>query len=235
MMVNMATTVLDRELYDESLAAEVLGINQRTLHYWLEGGTYRDKTYAPIIRREATSSHTVTWGEFVEARYLREYRRSLNARMPDLRAFITYLRDELGVPYPLAHSRPWVGPGRRLLIAAQEEAGLPPELWTCVEPQTGVTLLLPAAESFLERVVFEGGDEHGYVVRLHPRGLDSPIVIDPDVRFGTPVVAGIPTGSLAEQVEAGDSIESVARDFDLDLADVIEALSYEGLERDQAA
>ena len=118
--------------------------------------------------------------------------------MQRLRAFIEHLRDELGVPYPLAHARPWVGPGRHLFISfisAQEQEGLPPELWACVEPQSGVMLLLPPAESFLERVEFDG-EENGVVVRLRPSGPDSAVVIDPEVRFGSPVVSGIPTWTL---------------------------------------
>lgn len=230
----MSSTVLDRELYDEALAAEVLGVPRPTLHYWLEGGERGGRTYAPVLRPAATGSHIVTWGEFVEARYLREYRRSLGASMQSLRGFIEYLRNKVGVPYPLAHARPWVGPGRHLFIAAQEEAGLPPKLWACVEPQTGVMLLLPPAESFLERVEFDG-EEDGIVVRLRPSGPDSQVVIDPEIRFGSPVVQGIPTETIAEQVEAGDSIESVARDFNLDLATVIDALSFEGFGRAHVA
>ena len=63
------------------------------------------------------------------------------------------------------HGRGW--PGRHLFISAQERAGLPPDLWACVEPQTGVMLLLPPAESFLERVEFDG-EENGVVVRVRP-------------------------------------------------------------------
>jgi uncharacterized protein (DUF433 family) len=226
----VALTVLDRELYDEALAAEVLGVPRPTLHYWLEGGDRGGRTYAPVIRPEATGSRVVTWGEFVEARYLREYRRSLGASMQSLRAFIGYLRNELGVPYPLAHAQPWVGPGRHLFISAQEQAGLPPELWACVEPQTGTMLLLPPAESFLERVQFDT-EEDGVVIRLRPSGPGSLVVIDPEVRFGSPTVRGIPTETIAEQVAAGDSVESVARDFELDLATVIDALRFEGADR----
>lgn len=94
----MTPTVLDRELYDEALAAEVLGLPRPTLHYWLEGGERRGRSYAPVLRPVATGSHTVTWGEFVEARYLREYRRSLGASMQRLRAFIEHLRDNSVCP-----------------------------------------------------------------------------------------------------------------------------------------
>lgn len=60
-------------------------------------------------------------------------------------------------------------------------------------------------------------------------------MIDPEVRFGSPAVRGIPTESIAEQVAAGDSIESVGRDFGLDPATVIDALRFEGVDRAHAA
>jgi len=219
-------TVLDRELYEEPLAAQVLRVPPSTLHWWLEGGTRRGHVYDPVLRPHPTGSKNVTWGELVEARYLREYRRTLGVQLSSLRAFIGALRAELDVPYPLAHARPWVGPGRHLFVSAQQQAGLPAELWACYEPPTGIALLTHPAESFLERVEFDD-DENGVVVRLRPAGRESPVVIDPDVRFGSPSVSGIPTESIAELVEAGDSIESVARDFELKLRDVIAALSYE--------
>lgn len=221
-------TVLDRELYEESLAARLLGIAVSTLHWWLEG---RDQ-YLPVLRSQPTGSRVVTWGEFVEARYLREYRRTHGVPLSKLRNFITFLRTELDVPYPLAHARPWVGPDRRLFIDAQDEAELDPDWWACVEPQTGVMLLTYPAESFLERVEF---DDTGVVARLHPAGRESPVVIDPEVRFGSPAVRGVPTENIAEQVTAGDSVESVAADFDLPLSVAIAALNYEDPGSDQAA
>lgn len=234
MIGSVSHHVLDRELYDEALAARMLGVPRPTLHYWLEGGERRGRIYEPILRPAATGSRAVTWGEFVEARYLREYRRTLGAPMPRLRAFVEHLRDELGVPYPLAHAKPWVGPSQRLFISAQDEAGLPPELWAVVEPHSGVMLLLPPAESFLQGVEFDD-EQEGVIVRIRPSGPDSQVVVDPEIRFGSPTVQGIPTETIADQVAAGDSVESVIRDFDLDLARVIDALKFEEANRTRAA
>lgn len=219
--------MLDRELYDEALAARVLGIAQSTLHYWLEGGMKRGRLYEPVLRPQSTGSKLVTWGESVEARYLREYRRTLRVPLPELRLFINFLREQLQVTYPLAHSRPWVGPGRRLLIEAQERSGLPKELWPAImEPHSGQAMLLPEAANFLTRVEFDEEDD-GAVIRMYPAGRESPVVIDPQIRFGAPTVEGIPTESIAEQVRGGDSIEAIARDFDLELELIIAALSFE--------
>lgn len=73
------------------------------------------------------------------------------------------------------------------------------------------------------------------VVRLHPAGKQSPVVIDPEVRFGSPSVSGIPTETLDEMVRAGDSIESVAQGYDFELDTVVAALDYERVRRQQAA
>ena len=54
------TTVLDREMYTEAGAARLLRVATATLHYWLEGGTRRNKAYQPVIREEPTGSRFVT-------------------------------------------------------------------------------------------------------------------------------------------------------------------------------
>jgi uncharacterized protein (DUF433 family) len=231
MIENVTTELLDRELYDESLAARTLGVPQSTLHWWLEGGVRRGRHYEPVLRTSPTGARSVTWGEFVEALYLREYRRNLGVPLAGLRNFIGFLRSEINVAYPLAYAHPWVGPQRRLLVRAQESADLPTDLWPAIyEPHSGVTMLLPEAERFLTRVEFDDQDS-GYVIRMYPAGKSSPVVIDPELRFGSPNVFGVPTEALAEQVRAGDLIENIARDFDLELDAVIAALNYENSSR----
>jgi hypothetical protein len=185
-------SLLERPLSEEVLASSVLDVPRSTLHWWLEGGERRGKVYPPVLRVEPTGSNEVTWGELVEARYLRAYRKDFGVKLGSLRAFIDLLRESVGVPYPLARARPWVGPDRRLLIQAQRDAELHPVLSPCYEPSSGQVLLTPPAQSFLERVEVDQ-EGTGVVVRLHPAGKESPVVIDPEVRFGSPSVAGIPT------------------------------------------
>src|SRR6266496_100751 len=119
----MSVTVLEREMYTEAAAARLLGVAQNTLNYWLEGGERRGKVYKPVIRVEPRGDRAaVTWGEFLEAGLLREYRRR-NVPMLELRDFIDKVRDRYGVPYPLADRRPYVS-GRDLLVKLQNDSGL---------------------------------------------------------------------------------------------------------------
>lgn len=167
----------------------------------------------------------VTWGEFVEAGYLREYR-AKRVPLPSLRRLIDYLRDKFGVQYPLAHYKPFVGAGRKLLLEAQQVAELPAAFWLVVGAEGHEVLLTPPSESFLERVEFApSGDK--WAERLYPAGKGSPVVMDPDYSSGAPTVEGIRTEALVELVDAGEPIEDVADTFGLHLAALKAALSYE--------
>jgi uncharacterized protein (DUF433 family) len=225
MMLPMAT-VLDREMYSDVEAARLLGVPVATFRRWLDGSVRSGVAYDPILRPTSTGSRTVTWGEYVEADYLRQYRKIHDVSLQSLRRFVKRLRDDFDVPYPLAHHRPWVGPGKRLLIAAQEEANLEPDLWSAYEPRSGVVLLTSPSESFLSRVTFDSGVDD-VALTIHPDGKQSPVVINPTVRFGSPTVCGISTESIVDAVNGGDSVEAVARDYGLTIADVASAITYE--------
>lgn len=85
----MNVKVLEREMYSEAEAARLLGVARNTLNYWLEGCERQGKTYKPIIRFEPKGGRAlVTWAEFVEAGWLREYRQSHGVPMAELRTFI---------------------------------------------------------------------------------------------------------------------------------------------------
>jgi uncharacterized protein (DUF433 family) len=71
------------------------------------------------------------------------------------------------------------------------------------------------------------------MVRFYP-WLNEPnevraVEIDPTRAFGRLVLAGtgIPTQAIAERFEEGDDIDVLARDFELDVAKVQQALRWE--------
>ncbi len=223
----MTVTVLDREMFSEGEAARLLRVPQGTLHYWLEGGVRKGKQYRPIIRESSRDRRTVTWAEFVEAGLLRQYRRERGVPMAELRAVIEKLRAELSVPYPLAHQQPFVGPGRQLVREIQDEVGLDPEYFLVAIAREQL-VLTSASESFVERVRWAHGVAAGW--RPH-EDARSPVLMDPEQRFGKPMIKGISTEVLWEHDEAGESVEAVAEDFGVSAKDVRWALSYENAQR----
>jgi uncharacterized protein (DUF433 family) len=196
-------------MYTEAAAARLLGVPQGTLNYWLEGGERRGKVYRPVVRVEPRGDRAaVTWAEFIEAGLLREYRRTHNVPMAELRAFIDLLRERYGVPYPLADRRPFVS-GRELLSRAQEDAGLDAEFCLVAEVRGQLVLTSPA-DSFVRRVTWEGDIAGEWRPHDDPR---SPVRMNPDVRFGRPAVAGVATEAFWEHEQSGESIEDIADEF----------------------
>jgi uncharacterized protein (DUF433 family) len=214
-----SVSVLEREMYSEAEAARLLGVPQQTLHYWLEGKNYRGREYSPVIREKPTGKRTVTWAEFVESGLLSQYRQQ-NVPLDEVRQFIAFLRDRMGVAYPLAHKRPWAVSGR-LVVEAQEATGLPREFWLYA-PVGDQPLLLPPAKEFLDRVDFK----HDEVVLWRPVP-GSPVVIDPDQRFGRPSVGGITTSAINDYAEDGYSYSEIAQEFGLTVREVQMAVAYE--------
>jgi uncharacterized protein (DUF433 family) len=219
----MSAIILDREIFSEAEASRLLRVAQGTLHYWLNGGQRRGRTYPPVIRTEPRDDRVVTWAEFVEAGLLRGYRRDLQVPMVEVRTFIDLLRTRFEIPYPLAHARPFVGEGKQLVWDAQEAAQLDPDFCLIAEVR-GQLVLTPASQAFFARVTWVDDLAAAWRPADDP---DSPVRIDPETRFGRPSIKGISTEVLWEQSESGASLQEIAEAFDLDVADVRWAVSYE--------
>ena len=214
----MAVTILDRELYTVAEAARLLRVPPRTLHNWLEGNVMRGRAYAPVIRVASTGSDTVTWGEFIEAAFLAEYRRVRRVPLQHIRPVIDDLRDRYGIPYPLAHYQPFVAD--RELIISDPEGG--PDRSKPLIAHRKQQLLL-AIDEFIGKVDFD----NDVALRLWPEGRRATVTIDPDVAFGLPVVRAARTEVIFEMFEAGDSMELIASGLDLTTSQVEDAIRFE--------
>ena len=84
-----------------------------------------------------------------------------------MRAFIDRLRSRLGVAYPLAHSTPFVGPGRRLLLEEQQASGLPGDFW--------LVAIADAHEPFAVDTVADAGRYRILLFVLFSFAMDHPM------------------------------------------------------------
>jgi uncharacterized protein (DUF433 family) len=213
-------TTLERPVYGVGQAAALLGLRQDRVQWWLNGYERRGVVYPPVIREVSTDSDTVTWGEFVELGYLREYRRA-RVSLQHLRPVIDRLREEYGVRYPLAHAKPLIY-DHQLVLKVQEEAGLDRSLAIVI--RSGQQLILaPEVEAYMQKVEFTDD----VVARIRPAGKTSPVVIDPDLAFGMPAIRGVATERIAELYRGGDSPAFLSETYELPVEDIRAAIAYE--------
>ena len=230
-MTKHPVSILERPVYGVSEAAGLLGLRSERARAWLDGYERQGVRYAPVIRTEPTGIEIVTWGEFVELGYLREYRRK-GVPLQRLRPVIDELRHEFQTPYPLATAKPFIY-GKELVLELQEKNDIPRSIAMVIS--TGQTIALAdEAMRFVKKVEFDPPDE-GEVRRLHPAGVASPVVIDPLIRFGQPSVQGVATERLWELFDAGESLAEIAEGYDLTPDLVRAAAAYEEQQRSLAA
>jgi uncharacterized protein (DUF433 family) len=224
--VHQSSTVLDQPIYSVTEAARLLEIVPSKLRRWLEGALVKGVAYAPVIRPSPRGGSDVTWGEFVEAGLLREYR-VRGVTLQHLRPFIEQLRGEYQVSYPLAHFKPMIDtPTRDLLVELkqlQDAVGLDDEL-SLVRVVSGQLAWAEPMKAFLDKVEF---DPAGIGRRMYPLGRAEPVVIDPEVAFGIPQIRGVRTEAIAEAIAAGESQRQVVADYGLTSDEVMAAVRWE--------
>lgn len=230
-MTVRAPAILERPVYGIVEAAGLLGLRPDRARAWLDGYERTGVRYPPVIRVEPTGDEIVTWGEFVELGYLREYRRK-GVPLQRLRPVIDELRQEFSTLYPLATAKPYVC-GKELVLELQQRNDIPRSIAIVVS--SGQTVALAdEAMRFFRKVEFDP-PERGDVQRIHPAGRASPVVIDPLVRFGRPCVQGVSTERLWELFDAGESIDEIAAGYDMSEEFVRAAVAYEEQQRSLAA
>ncbi|MEX2275366.1 MAG: DUF433 domain-containing protein [Actinomycetota bacterium] len=214
--------VLDLPLYSATEAGRLLGLQPPTLKRWLEGYTARDTWHPPIIRPEPTGADSVTWGEFVEAGFLHEYRTRLPLQR--IRPLVDAMREEFGVRYPLAHFQPLVDRKKReTLSRLQTMTKTPDELYLVRWRDQQLQWAAPV-EGFLDKVEF---DPYAVARRVFPLGRHVPVNIDPERSFGVPQIRGVRTETIVELLDAGEPADTVAGMWGLDEREVEAALTWE--------
>ena len=201
--------LVDRDVYNMGQVDRLLGLSHGTASRWIDGYTRRERRYEPLVRLETTGSETVTWGEFVEARLLAEYRRQ-GVSVFRMRPAIMALSDAFGTEYPLAAAQPFVSAeGRQLVLQIQQDTNLQLSLRFVVH---NGQMVLPSLEVRRFQQVADYDDDTVRRFRMAEN-----VVIDPEYASGEPTIAGrrLRVATVAEAIAAGEQREAVAEMWDI--------------------
>ncbi len=215
--------LLNRRVYGMLQVDRLLGLKNGTAQRWIDGYTRGSRQYAPIVRPESTGDELVTWGEFVEARFLASYR-ELDVPILRIRPVVEKLREQLNTPYPLAQARLYAA-SRELVRVIQDQTNLDEPLQIVVERNGQMHLTAPALD-FVGSVQFDDA-KSGVVRTMTPDQREPEVMLDPVRGFGEPTIDGIRTDILAELARAGDPPEMIAEIYGLSVEQVLAAGRFE--------
>lgn len=218
--------VLNAPAYPMSEAARYLRVSPATLRSWFIGRPYPTtrgtSQFQPLLKPARLEPTTLSFSNLIEAHVLRSLRTEHGVPLVAVRKALAYAERELKIDHLLLREELRTSGGALFLERYGELVNL---------SASGQLAVRKLFEAHLARV--EWGKLRS-AVRLYPfvfgEAVDAkPILIDPTIAFGRPVVdrAFVSTRSILERIDAGESVEDVASDYELSIDAVEEAVLFE--------
>ena len=194
-------------------------ISPRTLTYWYfpKGKDKRN------VLADRERGGQISYLQMVEAAFIATMRRS-GVSLDVIRDARNYLKTRWQAEYPFATYR-FKTDGKNLLMDFDQLDAMSGEGKILIPNKHG-----QLAWSKIVDFTFDQFDyEDDLAIRWHVKGPGALVVIDPSVAFGAPSVHGVPTTTLADRYQGGDSVAELADDFRLQAKDIGKALEFEGI------
>jgi uncharacterized protein (DUF433 family) len=220
----------DRDIaaYTLAEAAHYVRLPAATLRSWVLGRHYPTADgrgqFPPLIRPASRQPPLLSFSNLIEAHVLRSLRTEHGVSVKELRSALAYAERELGIDRLLLRGELLTDAGKLFL----ERYGALIEL-----SASGQLAMRRIFDEHLKRIEW---DSSKFPVRLYPflsaattPSEERPIVIDPRIAFGRPVVErkAITTSTIAERIDAGETVDDVAADYDLARSEIEQAILYE--------
>jgi uncharacterized protein (DUF433 family) len=208
-------------------AARYLRLPVGTLRSWVAGRAYPTaqghKTFAPLIRPAQREPLVLSFLDLIEAHVLRALRTEHGVPVDRVRKALKYAEFKEGIDKLLLREDLLTGAGRLFL----DRYGQLIEL-----SASGQLAMRRVFDQHLQRVEWDRDRFPGRLFPFVSVDVDTklrPIAIDPRVAFGRPIVqsVGVSTHTIAERLDAGESVEDLAADYDVTPAEIELAAVYE--------
>lgn len=209
-------------MYSFSEAARLAEVSVTTVKNWLFGYTVRGQVVPPLMPSRDVSM--VSFLQMIEIMVAGRFRKSTSARKPVpfkvVRAAYSNAQKLYDIEYPFAHMRLESLSGH---IVNFLKAGASADSFQALDFPEQWTL-----PGLLKDTIDQIEYEHDLASRWYPIGKNVPIVVDPRISTGLPVIAGrgVTVQAIRNRFKAGLRIDFIAEDFALDRDLVETALQY---------
>ena len=226
----MSLDLLGTGLYTIPETADLVHASQPNVRVWVEG---RPGKQAPLIDNDVGrlgDKIAISFTNLMELRFVALFSNA-GVRLNEIRKIMQEARDLLEHPHPFATNIVFRTDGRRIIAQIGRKNGVD-NLYDLSSRNYEMRLVVMA--SLKEDVVF---DPKGVAVSWRPRPSIAPnVYMHPTISFGRPVLmpSRIPTEAIAKAVKAEGSAGIVADLYEVPLAQVREAVSFDAALRQAA-
>jgi len=216
-------------IYPLNQAARLVGAETRALRRWLLGYSrnYKgervrsDPLWETQLKDEGLPEDVIGFRDLLELRMVSAFVQH-GVDLKVIRATVESARKNFGRDYPLTNQK-FLTDGKRIFLHAIELASGEPRMIDVLRKQFVFSdIIKPSLYAGIEY----GNDG---AIRWYP-GKRKTIVLDPDLQFGTPIIAnaGVPTDTIyAAYLAEGRDKQMVARVFDITVGMVKDAVEFE--------
>jgi uncharacterized protein (DUF433 family) len=212
-----------RPSYTIAEASRYARTSASTTRRWLKGYEYPTLRgtvqAAPVTTRP--NDRLLTFHDLVEVAAIAS---AINAgvKLPQIRSAIDYARDRFRAERPLLLER-FLTDGKSLFL---HELDATNEQDLHVNASEAGQIAFSYIREVLRHLDY---DQDGQPARWWPVGKDGPILVDPRVGFGQPVIAstGVRTETIVDRFLAGESFQDVANEYSISPDDVQVAIRFE--------
>ena len=214
--------MIGRGVYSPREAGLLIGASTDTVSSWVRGR--KGTAVGAVFKRdydELAGKTLLSFYDLIELWVVEQLRRR-GMSLQRIRKQSRKAAEALNVSHPFGTRRVafYFGVGRPKSLVMEDERG-----WTDVE--TGQLLIKEILAGYFERVDFDPTTDAA--VRFWPAGRDVPVVVDPQRGYGAPTVEGtrLSVDLIKRLIGAGDSVEQIARAYEIRPAQVEAARDFE--------
>lgn len=223
-------------IYARADAARLLGMTPGRLRRWVGGYTYwlretsagqrQRRRQRPVVHTELPTIGSAVALSFLELMELRVVKALVDegVSLQHVRAAARLAAERFHTHHPFASSRVFTD-GRHIFSAVTDEVYTPDVVkWT--RDAIDQVVAGPVFDQFLHEIDFDPST--ALAQRWWPLGRDTPIVLDPAISFGAPVVVGtgVRTATVA-RLARGSSIRDAAVAYEIELGQARAAVEFE--------
>lgn len=230
--MSQTPNMLGLGIYFPYEGARVLRVPAQSLRRWAQGYTYWTPGHRtrhasrPVTRPDLPvirGQRALSFLELMELRVVAKLRRK-GISLQQIRDAARIAREVLHTKHPFASRR--IFTDRKRILTYLDA---PPREFAMVELHRRTVHQLiagPVLEPLLEDLDFD--EESGVARRWWPLGKHQPIVLDPEVSFGAPTVAGTRIRTeLVAGMAAADTMAATTTAFELGSSEVEAAVAFE--------